>query len=93
MFLLVLTQAKLLYTLQLSKSLMGQMLVFANPFKWEMLERFQQRQVLVVLFKGVTSRNLTSGVYGKKGGRLSLQSRDLWDWVCHYSSPALVLQL
>lgn len=39
LFLLVLTQAKLLHTLRLSRSLTGQMLVFANPFKWEMLLR------------------------------------------------------
>lgn len=51
---------------------MGQMLVFANPFKWEMLLR-DSTEVLV-LFKSVTSRNLISGVYGKKGGMDSVCS-------------------
>lgn len=37
LFLLVLTQAKLLYTLWLSRSLMGQILVSASPFRWKML--------------------------------------------------------
>lgn len=65
---------------------MGQMLVFANPFKWEMLFR-DSTEGLEVLFKGVTSRNLTSGVRGKKGGRDSVCRAETCGTGCAITHP------
>lgn len=85
-FLLVPTQAKLFYILSLSRSLMGQMLISANPFKQDENTRGTFNRGTLSLFKCVSSRNLRSRVWRKTGctdpacgAMCVLWSRAAWD--------------